>query len=308
MKIAILGAGAMGCLFAARLALSGNQVHLIDVDPANISAIRTKGITLTLDDRVSQPVFLPIHTAGQLQAGFDLLLVLTKGTVTSTAVGSVSHLITANTRVLTLQNGLGNAEVIAQYAAAANILHGVTTIAADIQVPGEVHGNCQGNIYWWSYCGEESPFMRQLNEILLEAGFNSCLDDRIDSRIWEKVAFNAALNGLCTLLDKPVGEVGHYQAGQRLIQLVVQECYTVATQAGVAFDQPQVFDSIAYALAHQADHLPSMLQDRRACRATEVEAIHGAILRIAEQHHVHTPTLETLYCLLKLGEPSLVSP
>jgi 2-dehydropantoate 2-reductase len=306
MKIAIIGAGAMGCLFAARLQLSGNQVQLIDVDPATITAIRTKGITLTLDGSVPQHVFLPIHTADQLQAGFDLLLVLTKGMATSAAMVSVSHLIIPSTRVFTLQNGLGNAALIARYTTDANILHGITTIAADLQAPGVVHGNCQGNIYWWSYCGEEDLFMRQLNEVLLEAGFHSCLDDGADSRIWEKVAFNAALNGLCTLLDRSVGEVGHYQEGQRLIQWVVRECHSVATQIGVAFDQPRVLSSISYAVTHQAHHLPSMLQDRHACRATEVEAIHGAILRIARQHHVHTPTLETLYCLLKLGEPSLV--
>ena len=307
MNIAILGAGAMGCLFAAQLTLSGNQVQLIDVDPTTISAIRDQGITLTLEGSAPQRVCLPIHTADQLQVGFDLVLVLTKGTVTSAAVASVSHLLTPNTRVFSLQNGLGNADLIAQYVDPANVLHGVTTIAADLQKPGEVHGNCQGSIHWWSYCGEESPFMRPLNEVLLKAGFNSYLDDQTESRIWEKVAFNAALNGLCTLLDASVSVVDGHREGQRLIQRIVKECSMVARQLKVAFDQPRVMGNIAHAVAHQGHHLPSMLQDRRACRATEVEAIHGAILRIAEQHCVYTPTIATLYGLLKLGEPPLAN-
>ncbi|NYT71994.1 ketopantoate reductase family protein [Halomonas sp. QX-2] len=308
MKIAIVGAGAMGCLFAARLALSGSQVHLIDVDPATIATIRTKGITLTLDDGECQHLFVPIHFAEQLQECFNLLIVLTKGAVTSAAIRSVLHLITPDTRVLTLQNGLGNAALIAGHITPVNILHGITTIAADLQGPGEAHGNRQGHIYWWRYSGVEDLFMQQLNELLQRAGFNSCLDPEIDSRIWEKVAFNAALNALCTLLNGPVGVVGQHPQGKQLIQKVVQECRMVAVQAGVAFDQPRVFASITQAVTHQAHHLPSMLQDRRACRATEVEAIHGAILRIAGQHQVHTPTLETLYCLLKLGEPPCSAP
>ncbi|CAM3532155.1 ketopantoate reductase family protein [Halomonas casei] len=293
----------MGCLFAARLALSGNPVHLVDVDPATIETIRAKGITLKMDDGETQHVFLPIHCADQLREHFDLLMVLTKGTVTSAAMRSSAHLIMPDTRLLTLQNGLGNAELIAKHAVASHILHGVTTIAADLKTPGEVHGNQQGDIHWGYYQSEVDLFARQLHETLQHAGFNSFLDAAVDSRIWEKVAFNAALNALCTLLNRPVGEVGQHREGQQLIQRVVNECRMVAREAGVSFNQQRVLDNIAHAISHQAHHLPSMLQDRRASRSTEVDAIHGTILRIAARQQVHVPVLETLYCLLKIGEP-----
>ncbi|MFG6667850.1 ketopantoate reductase family protein [Halomonas sp. HNIBRBA4712] len=304
MKIAIIGAGAMGCLFAARLALSGNTVRLIDVDSDTLAAIRTRGISLSLAGQVEQ-VRVPIGLAEQLREDIDLILILTKGSATRTAIRAVRHIITPQTRVLTLQNGLGNAALIAEYVDTTRVLQGITTIAADLRAPGVVHGNVKGAIHWWYCTGEEDAWMKKLHEVLIGAGLTSCPDPAVESRIWEKAAFNAALNGLCTLLDRAVGAVGEHAQGKNLIEEVVSECSSIAAQCGIAFNRPRVAASIEKALRCQADHLPSMLQDRRAGRATEVESIHGALVTTARQHHLRVPVLETLYRLLAVGEPGV---
>ncbi|MFI0473270.1 ketopantoate reductase family protein [Halomonas sp. HMF6819] len=301
MKIAIIGAGAMGCLFAARLALSGNTVRLIDVDSETLEAIRTRGVRLDMAGQVDQ-IRVPIGLAEQLREDIDLILMLTKGSATRAAIRAARHLIAPQTRVLTLQNGLGNAALIAEYVDTAYILQGITTIAADLRAPGVVHGNSQGTIQWWCCTGEEDPWMKKLHEVLIGAGLTSCPDSAVESRIWEKAAFNAALNGLCTLLDRAVGAVGEHAQGKDLIEEIVSECGSIAEQGGIAFDRPRVVASIDHAIRCQADHLPSMLQDRRAGRATEVESIHGALVSTARKHHLRVPVLETLYRLLAMGE------
>ncbi|WP_027966405.1 ketopantoate reductase family protein [Halomonas halocynthiae] len=302
MKIAIIGAGAMGCLFAARLMSSGNAVHLIDVDPVTLSTIGSDGIRLNMEGRCSEQVRVPIHRAGELREDVDLVLILTKGSATETAISASCDLVGANTWVMTLQNGLGNASLLAKHVKASQVLQGITTIAADLMSPGVVNSGGQGVTHWWRLAGEKVPFMAELNDVLVDAGLYSYLDAGIEAHIWEKVAFNAALNGLCTLLDCAVGELVRQPQGQQLIEDVVRECYRVARQDGVAFDQTRVLESITHAIHSQGHHLPSMLQDRRAGRSTEVESIQGAIVRIAKRHHMETPVLETLYRLLLLGE------
>lgn len=302
MKVAIIGSGAMGCLFAARLTLSGNTVYLIDVNPATLSTILSDGIRLDMQRGEVEQVRVPIHRAGELHEDVDLLLILTKGSATEAAINASSYLVGVNTWVLTLQNGLGNAALLAKYIKAPQILQGITTIAADLASAGVVSSSGQGMIYWWSFTGREEPFMGQLQRVLVDAGLHSCLDTDVEVRIWEKVAFNAALNGLCTLLDCIVGELDRKVQGQHLIENIVSECCWVAKQECVAVDQNRVLASISHAIHDQAHHLPSMLQDRRAGRSTEVESIHGAIVCIARQHHLQVPVLKTLYRLLMLGE------
>ncbi len=302
MKIAIIGAGAMGCLFAARLTLSGNTVHLIDVDPATLSTIRSDGIKLDMESGEVEQVHVPIHRAGELHGDVDLLLILTKGSATQAAIKASCCLVGAGTWVLTLQNGLGNAALIAKSIEASQILQGITTIAADLKSPGVVISRGQGVIHLWSFTGKDNPFMGRLQRVLLDAGLHSYLDADVEIRIWEKATFNAALNGLCTLLDCAVGELGRKTQGQHLIEDIVSECCRVAKLECVAVDKNRVLASISHALRDQAHHLPSMLQDRRAGRSTEVENIHGAIICIARQHHLQVPVLETLYRLLRLCE------
>ncbi|MFC0267226.1 ketopantoate reductase family protein [Kushneria aurantia] len=303
MKTIIIGAGAMGCLFAARLSLSGNQVNLIDIDPEVLLAIRSHGIRLNMENSEKEQVYVPVHSADQLSEHFDLVLVLTKGGATEGAIKAARHLIAADTRVLTLQNGLGNADVLAKFIDPATILHGVTTLAADLEAPGVIQCKGQGDLHWWSYDGQYDPFMAKLHDTFLVAGLSSVLNPDVAEYIWEKAAFNAALNGLCTLLDKKVGEVGNQERGQRLIENIVVECGKVARHSGAMFDQKKVLKNIEHAIRYQAQHIPSMLQDRRAGHASEVILLHESIVRLSKQHDLRTPVLETLCDLLILGEP-----
>lgn len=301
MNIAIVGAGAMGCLFAARLTQAGAQVSLVEVNDASITLIREQGLHLHLGAQQHQ-VRLPIARAEDTQGPFELLVMFTKGLHTRAAMASVQHLIGTDTRVLTLQNGLGNAECIAEYIGAERILIGMTDVPADLLAPGVVHAIEAGKIRLWHYQGGDQQAAIQVSDQLQQAGFDSAADPDVWTAIWEKVAFNAALNALCVLLGKPVGAVGASADGRWLAGQVVDESQRIATAAGIPFDSARVRARMQQVYAEQASHHPSMLQDRQAGRPSEIESINGALLHYARRHAVPAPVLETLYRLVRLGE------
>lgn len=301
MNIAIIGAGAMGCLFAARLVLGGARVSLVEVDAASITAITEHGLHLHLAEHQHQ-VRLPIARAEHTQGPFDLLMVFTKGMHTRAALASVRHLIGPHSWLLTLQNGLGNAECIAETVAAQRVLIGMTDVPADLVAPGVVHASDSGKIRLWRYRGDACTELQAVSRLLSDAGFDCAADPAVQSAIWEKVAFNAALNTLCVLIGQPVGIIGANADGRWLAEQVIDESQRIAMAEGIAFDSERVRARMHQVYVEQAEHRPSMLQDRQAGRPSEIESINGALLQHARHHQLSTPVLETLYRLVRLGE------
>jgi len=301
MNIAIIGAGAMGCLFAARLALSGSRVSLVEVDRTAIDTIGQQGLRLYLGDHAHQ-VNVPIALAADTQGPFDLLMVFTKGFHTQAAITSVQHLIGPDTWVLTLQNGLGNADCIAETVAAERILIGMTDVPADLVAAGVVHAVEAGKVRLWGYNGGTTAALTAVSQRLVDAGFDCATDPDVVTTIWEKVVFNAALNALCTLIGQPVGIIGASPDGRWLAERVVDECQAIAAAQGIAFNSQRVLARMQQVYVEQAAHHPSMLQDRQAGRRSEIESINGALLGHARHHGLSAPVLETLYRLVRMGE------
>ncbi|OLU04340.1 ketopantoate reductase [Pseudomonas reinekei] len=303
MEVVIIGAGAMGCLFAAKLQHSGASVRLVEVDEPTVSAIAVRGIEVTCGG-LSLSQFVPITRADQTHRSADLIVVFTKGLHTRQAIDSVRHLLTDTTWVLTLQNGLGNAQVIAQLTDPDRLAVGMTDVPADLAGPGQVSTADAGEIRFWSYSKAYHPILGEFQNMLCRAGFQAAVDEGVVGHIWEKVAFNAALNGLCTLLDCRVELIGMSQDARWIATRAVAECEAVAHRLGIPFRSDQVLARMEEAFMHQADHIASMLQDRRAGRRTEIESINGGVIRLADEMGVDAPVLKTLYHLVRFSEPS----
>lgn len=205
MRIAILGAGAMGSLFGARLAEHGEAVTLIDVNDAHLDAIRRDGLRID-DDRgerrirtlqAVRPEAANAAAGAAPDAPFDLLIVFTKALHTCAALEGVHALLTPRTSVLTLQNGLGNVEALNTFVPLERILVGVTTWPADFAGAGHVRSHGAGTIRMMTADGAPRPFAAAVADALSRAGLACSLDADVWAAIWEKVAFNAALNTLC---------------------------------------------------------------------------------------------------------------
>lgn len=300
LDIAILGAGAMGSLFGGLLAEAGHRVTLVDIDDAHLDAIRREGLRLSTDS--GSRVIDNLRTCRPEQAGAapELLIVFTKTLHTDAALASVQPLLGPDTAVLSLQNGLGNVERIGRYVPRERVMVGMTTWPADKSGPGQVSSHGSGAIHMMSADGKPHAHLRRAVDALNSAGLNSMADPDVWSAIWEKVAFNAALNSLCALTRCTVGELANVPDGVALALKVVAEAAVAARANGIAFDEARVAGTVRFALANHKAHKPSMLQDVLAGRKTEVEAINGAIAAAARETGTAAPTVECLLQLVRL--------
>lgn len=301
MRIAIIGAGAMGCLFAARLHHAGCSVTLLEVDPLTLETLQRNGVTLHMGD-VSSVHHVPAMRAEQAKGRFDLIMLFTKAFSTLAAVRSVRHLLGETSWVLTLQNGIGHVQDIASCVPEDRILVGVTDIPADLSGTAQVRSEDAGSIRFWHSSGPRHSDLELIAGAFVQAGFSCEPDPNVQVAVWQKAAFNAALNSLCTLLKEPVGHIAASDDGQWLVQQVIAETANVARASGASFSEQSVLAAVAQAYARQAAHRPSMLQDRLAGRQTEIEYINGAIVRQGRLLGIATPVLESLYRLVRMGE------
>lgn len=306
MKYTILGAGAMGSLFGGLLAAQGHAVELLDVNDVHLAKIRQHGLQLDTDSGTQTVEVMANRPEGAAQSP-DWLIVFTKTMHTQAAMQSVKPLLGDATRVLSLQNGLGNIEKLSAFLPLERIAIGVTTVPADMQGPGHVGSHGQGHSRFMMAHGQSSEAINQLAADLSAAGLPSEQDLAVQAAIWQKVAFNAALNGLCALAACTVGQLGAAPGSRKLAHRVAAEVLQVAAASGVAVDEAAVHKALDHAMDHHLHHKPSMLQDVLAKRPAEVEAIHGEIVRVGERHGVATPHTTTLYTLLHLIQdpPSL---
>ncbi|WP_027474215.1 ketopantoate reductase family protein [Curvibacter gracilis] len=299
MKIVVVGAGAMGSLFGGLLAESGHAVTLVDVNAAHLLAIRAKGLHLQTDEGDRYIRGLRACLPSEASEPPELMLVFTKTLHTAAALAGVRHLIQPDTYVLSLQNGLGNVETLSQHVAPERVLIGVTTWPADLAGPGHIRSHGQGVVRMMAADGCDRPFVAAAAQALNECGLASTVDAAVWSSIWEKVAFNAALNSICAVSQCTVDELGQGD-GQALAFAVVDEALAVAQAEGIHADVEACKAKVASAIAHHRGHKPSMLQDVLAGRPTEIEAINGAIVAHAQDHGIPVPCTRTLLQLVRL--------
>jgi 2-dehydropantoate 2-reductase len=298
MTIAVIGAGAMGALFAGRLAAAGHATTLVEVDPLRQAQIGAQGLMVELAGRaMTLPV--PCVAPSALAGGQDLLVIFTKFAALGAALAQARHGLAPGGIVAVLANGLGVAEQLEGLVDPARLVLGVSDVAADVRA-GVAHSDGTGlvKIGMARPDCDDAP-ARTVRSCLARAGFDVHVARDIRGAIWEKVAFNAALNALATLADARVGDLDK-APGRRIVAAVLAEVAAVARAELVAFDQQAVEARIEHAFCHQREHRPSMAQDRRHGRPTEIEAINGAIAARGDRLGVAMPVNQTLADLVRL--------
>jgi 2-dehydropantoate 2-reductase len=300
VTIAILGAGALGSYIGGRLAERDAPVILIARDAARLDAIDRHGLTVE-DDKGVRVVTVRASPAATLRGTVDVFLVLCKAMHTADAIQSVAHLIGPETWAVTLQNGLGNEDALAALLPPARIGIGMTDVPAGLAAPTHVTSPGSGTIRFWSMDGEDSLALRAIETVLVDAGFNCVATPTIATDIWEKVAFNGALNALGAITRRANGALDNPD-GRAVAEAVVDEAVAVATALGVPVQRARILTKIDGALTKHRAHKGSMLQDVLAGRPTEIDFINGAIVRAAAQVGLPAPVNRTLVHLMKLIE------
>jgi|CZCB01.1.fsa_nt_gi 2-dehydropantoate 2-reductase len=303
MDILVVGAGAMGSLYGGRLRESGYNVVLVDIWSQHIEAINANGLKIEGETGV-QVISIPARFAHEVQEKADLLIVFTKTFHTEKALESVLHVLHDNTVTMTLQNGLGNIELLEKYFPRERIIVGTTNFPSDLVGPGYVRSLGAGEtvIMQLDNCGINR--VEAVNKILNDAGFNCKVTDNIYPFIWEKVAFNAAMNSLTAVTGLTVGQLGLSADGRNLAFQVADEVLNVAKSKGIVVNKEKVKEMMDEAFIKHFDHQPSMLQDLKAGKMTEIESINGAVVREAKKIGCAVPATEVLYKLVRVLEQS----
>jgi 2-dehydropantoate 2-reductase len=302
MKIAILGAGAMGSFFGGVLAENAHAVTLLDIDTEHLDTVRRDGLRLVNGSQDRRITNLAVSRPELFCSTPDLLVVFTKSLHTRTALASVQRVIGAQTFVLTLQNGLGNVEAISEFVPPERVLIGVTTWPADKLGAAHVASHSEGKIRMMCGDGVRRPECDAVAQVLDAAGLNCIVDDNVWSAIWEKVAFNAALNSLCAVSGCAVDQLGRVPDGAALALKIVGEVLAVARAKGICVDPQRAACTVLHAIETHHGHKPSMLQDVLARRRTEIESINGAVVMAARELNVAVVHTETLLQLVRLVE------
>jgi len=301
MQVYVVGAGAMGCLYGAALHNGGARVTLIDTNTAHLEAINRDGLELETRRGVER-LHIPSCQPGEAQSTADLILLFTKTYHSDAALNGVKHLIGEHTHVLTLQNGLGNAERVAQHVPQDKVLAGISTLPADLLGPGRVRSLGDGGTKLYPAFGGDAAFAGKVCGILNEGHLPSELEPKILEAIWAKAVFNSTMNSLCSLTRRTPGFFIDKDEGRTLIRTLVEEGVAAARANGVMIEAGPIHTLTEVSMTDHADHEASMLQDVKAGRRTEVDAICGAIAEAAKAKGVPTPVTETMWRLVKLEE------
>jgi 2-dehydropantoate 2-reductase len=300
--VAVLGAGAMGSLFAARIAETGADVVVVDVDPARLTAIRQGGIALT-DDFGSRTVAVRAAHASELRGTVDLIILFTKGMHSAAALASVAQLRECRPATLTLQNGLGNADLLAAAFGEDRVVMGTALIPADLTGPNAVSTHGFDSICLGPMAAGAAEVAGHVGALLSRARFSVTQRTDIVAAVWEKVAFNAALNAIAMICEVPNAGIDN-APGRRIAGAVARETVAVAAANGISLDLDEIMASIDSALREHRNHKASMLHDREAYRPSEIEMINGAIARQGARLGVPTPVCDTLGDLVRIIEAS----
>ncbi len=301
MKIAIVGAGAMGGLFGAHLSRAGHGVTLIDIDPRELAALRERGVRLWEEDRFTD---VPVHaTDDPASVGpSDLVVVFVKAHHTRSVLGSLPPLRGPDTLVLTLQNGLGAADVLAEAVPEARLLVGVTAQGATKVGPGEVRHGGRGETVLGPYRPGGAP-AGPVAEVLTAAGLPARAVADPWPAVWRKLAVNCAINPVTALTGIRNGLVAEIPEAGQVAADAVAEVVGVARARGVDLGDPDELAAFVLGVARAtAENRSSMGQDVDRRAPTEVDFINGAVVREGERAGVPVPVNLTLWRLIRTLE------
>ncbi|MEX2144242.1 MAG: 2-dehydropantoate 2-reductase [Anaerolineales bacterium] len=289
----ILGTGALGCLFAARLAAAGHPVNMLGSWPEGLAALQAHGVTLVMADGRRQA--FPVRASDQPR-DFDsakYALVLVKAWQTEHAAGQLVEALAVDGLALTLQNGLGNREQLVDRLGAERAASGVITTGATLLGPGEVRWAGEGQISLGAH-----PRLAPLSAALQAAGFNVGTVEDVNSMVWSKLVINAAINPLTALLDVPNGELLARPMARALSAALAKEVADVATSKGISLTFSDPVAAVEDVARRTAANLSSMLQDVRRGAPTEIDAICGAVVQAGREAGIPTPINETVWSLV----------
>jgi 2-dehydropantoate 2-reductase len=309
MNILVMGAGAVGSAVGGFLGQSGHRVTLVGRDP-HMSAIREQG--LRIEGIWGEHLVCGLHTFTSVQQvpreHFDVVLVTTKSYDTGEAATQVLPLLSEDSLVVSLQNGLGNVETISDIVGERRAVGGRLIFGIRISEAGRAEITVYADKVMMGSPSQSVDFWRleAIAAAFTEAGIPTEATLEIKKFIWGKVLYNCCLNPLSALLEVTYGELSEHSETRQIMTSVIEEIFAVASAKGVAlaWNSPLEYQQVLFGrlIPDTYAHHASMLQDVMRGNRTEIDALNGAIARLGEETGTPTPVNVILTQLVKTKE------
>ena len=294
MKVAVMGAGAVGCYYGAMLARAGHEVVLIG-RPAHVEAVRARGLRLEAQS-FDEHVPMAASTEPDAVQGADLVLFCVKSTDTEAAAAQIASHLAPGALVLTLQNGVDNDERARSVLRSHEVAAAVVYVATGMAGPGHVKHNGRGELVIApSARGEE------VAQALRAAGVPTEISDNVRGALWAKLVLNCAYNALSAITQLPYGVLVRNEGVPGVLRDVVAECLAVARAEGVTI--PGDIDAAVAGIARTMPaQFSSTAQDLARGKRSEIDHLNGFVLRRGEALGVPVPANRLLWTLVRLLE------
>lgn len=302
MKIAIIGSGAMGSLFGGLLA-GVTDTCLYDVNEKHIKAINEHGLIMSQGSK-KNIVKVRATTDPKEIGKMDAVIIFVKYPYTRAAMKAAMECITPETLVVTVQNGIGNVEIIQEFVSSDQIAYGLTTLTSDMKNPGHIEMTTTGKVgtYLWPYNGKVTAQIKEFEEVLNKANIDTEITQEVDRQIWQKLMVNASENTLCAILKVNVSQLMNTPASHEIVKQIIFEVADVAQAKGINISRSEGLEHVLHVTRAVPEHVPSMVIDVLGKRNTEIACLNEAIVAEGKKLGIPTPMTETAARLIRAFE------
>ncbi len=304
MKIAVVGPGAMGCLMAAFLKTRTKEdVWLIDRSPDRARKIREDGIKV---EGISGSFHAKVNATSEPRefGSPDLAIICVKSYSTEDACKEIKDIVSGDTKVMTLQNGIGNVQVLNDYFGPDKVIAGITNHGSTLLGAGHVRHAGKGDTVIGKVDGRLSGALKDAAAVLTKAGLDTKISKDINSVIWSKVMINVGINALTAITRLNNGRMIEYEDARELMRGAVQEAVKIVKRKRVKLLYDDPIQKVESVCKSTAGNVSSMLQDILGRKRTEIDFINGTIVRQGKSLGIATPVNEVLTGLIRTIEAS----
>lgn len=303
MNIAIVGPGAIGILFGTMLIRSGQKVWFLDHNKQRIEFISKNGISLESKDKVYAHKVEITDKAIDL-GDIDLFIICVKSYDTKGAARSIKSALKDRSLILTLQNGVGNIEILSEILGQERVIGGVTSQGANVISYGKVRHAGFGETAIGRIDGKISAYLRDIREVFNKAGLKTRISKDIRSLIWSKLIINVGINALTAMTRLRNGQLLDYEGTRSILRQAVSEAVKIAKRKRIKLIYDDAIEKTEAVCEATAQNISSMLQDILRKKKTEIDFINGVIVRQGQSIGILTPVNSILLDLVKSIELS----
>jgi 2-dehydropantoate 2-reductase len=300
MKVVVVGAGAMGSLFGGLLAEAGTEVRLFDIWAEHVEAANEKGLSIESKGE-TRSVKVQATTDPRSIGCADLILIFVKSNHTGAAAETAKEMIDPDTLVLTLQNGMGNADIIAKVIDPGMVLSGTTSHGATMLGPGRIRHAGSGPTVIGMWAAGNVDKARNIADLFNNAGIETETVDDVLIVLWNKLLINVGINAITALTGIKNGQILDLESTKYLSRTAVEEAMAVARAQDIEIRDDMV-DHVFQVAEATAQNRSSMGQDVDRKRQTEIGAINGVVVREGRRLGIETPVNQTLTALIETLE------